>query len=125
MVRSRTITISVCRKTGEVFDAILNSPPKMMPDAMQNNDDSWSFSTPRGNANLKFKQNKTFGILDHLYTDDEASWDVPMRVVSSGDSSEVIITITKPEVLTDGQFDERMKEIEILFKNLKDILEKS
>jgi hypothetical protein len=29
--------MSVCRKTGEVFDAILNSPPKMMPDAMQNN----------------------------------------------------------------------------------------
>ena len=125
MVRSRTITISVCRKTGEVFDAILNSPPKMMPDAMQNNDDSWSFSTPRGNANLKFKQNKTFGILDHLYSDDEASWDVPMRVVSSGDSSEVIITITKPEVITDEQFDERMKEIEILFKNLKEIIEKS
>jgi len=125
MVRSRTITMSVCRKTGEVFDAILNSPPKMMPDAMQNNDDSWSFSTPRGNANLKFKQNKTFGILDYFYTDDEASWDVPMRVVSSGDSSEVIITITKPEAITDGQFDERMKEIEILFKNLKEILEKS
>ena len=125
MARSRTITISVCRKTGEVFDAILNSPPKMMPDAMQNNDDSWSFSTPRGNANLKFKQNKTFGILDHLYSDDEASWDVPMRVVSSGDASEVIITITKPEIITDKQFDERMKEIEILFKNLKEIIEKS
>ena len=125
MARSRTITISVCRKTGEVFDAILNSPPKMMPDAMQNNDDSWSFSTPRGNANLKFKQNKTFGILDHLYSDDEASWEVPMRVVSSGDASEVIITIIKPEIITDEQFDERMKEIEILFKNLKEIIEKS
>ena len=125
MARSRTITISVCRKTGEVFDAILNSPPKMMPDAMQNNDDSWSFSTPRGNANLKFKQNKTFGILDHLYSDDEASWEVPMRVVSSGDATEVIITITKPEIVTDEQFDERMKEIEILFKNLKEIIEKS
>lgn len=125
MARSRTITMSVCRKTGEVFDAILNSPPKMMPDAMQNNDDSWSFSTPRGNANLKFKQNKTFGILDHLYSDDEASWEVPMRVVSSGDASEVIITITKPEIITDEQFDERMKEIELLFKNLKAIIEKS
>jgi hypothetical protein len=125
MARSRTITMSVCRKTGEVFDAILNSPPKMMPDAMQNNDDSWSFSTPRGNANLKFKQNKTFGILDHLYSDDEASWEVPMRVVSSGDASEVIITITKPEIITDEQFDERMKEIELLFKNLKKIIEKS
>jgi hypothetical protein len=48
-----------------------------------------------------------------------------MRVVSSGDASEVIITITKPEIITDEQFDERMKEIEILFKHLKEIIEKS
>ena len=125
MVRSRTITMSVCRKTGDVFDAILNAPPKMMPDATQNSDDSWSFSTPRGNANLKFMQNKTFGILDHLYTDDEATWEVPMRVVSNGDESEVIITITKPDVLTDEQFDERIKEMNIIFKNLKEIIEKN
>ena len=125
MVRSRTITMSVCRETGDVFDAILNAPPKIMPDATQNSDDSWSFSTPRGNANLKFKHNKTFGILDHLYTDDEASWEVPMRVVSNGDESEVIITITKPNVLTDDQFDERMKEMGGIFKNLKEIIEKS
>ena len=124
MARSRTITMSVCRKTGDVFDAILNCPPKMMPDATQNNDDSWSFSTPRGNANLKFKHNKKFGILDHLYKDDQASWEVPMRVVSSGDESEVIITMTKPDVLTDEQFDERMNEMDIMFKKLKDIIEK-
>ncbi len=123
MARSRTITMLVSRKTGDVFDAILNSPPKMMPDATQNDDDSWSFSTPRGNANLKFKHNKTFGILDHLYVDDETSWDVPMRVISNGDDSEVIITIVKPKVLTDEQFDERMKELEVLFENLKKIIE--
>jgi hypothetical protein len=123
VVKSRTITMSVNRKTGDVFDAILTSPPKMMPDATQNNDGSWSFSTPRGNANLKFMQNKTLGILDHLYSDDEASWDVPMRVVSSGEESEVAITISKPDVLTDEQFDERMKEVEILFGNLKKIIE--
>ncbi|MDH3677807.1 MAG: hypothetical protein OEQ12_05840 [Nitrosopumilus sp.] len=125
MVRSRTISMSVSRKTGDVFDAILDSPPKIMPDATKNNDGSWSFSTPRGNANLKFKQNKSFGILDHLYVDDETSWEVPMRVVSSGNESEVIITIIKPDILTNDQFDERMKEIEVLFKNLKEIIEKS
>ena len=116
--------MSVCRKTGDVFDAILNSPPKMMPDATQNDDGSWSFSTPRGNANLKFKQNKTLGILDHLYVDEETAWEVPMRVVSNGEDSEVIITITKPDVLSDAQFDERMKEISALFENLKKIIEK-
>ena len=124
MARSRTITIMVCRKTGEVFDAILNSPPKMMPDAQQNKDGSWSFSTPRGNASLKFMQNKAFGILDHLYVDEESTWNVPMRVVSNGDESEVIITLVKPDSLSDEQFDERMKELEILFENLKKIIEK-
>lgn len=125
MVRSRTITMSVSRKTGEVFDAILNAPPKIMPDAKQNGDGSWSFSTPRGNANLKFKHNKTYGILDHLYQDEENLWDVPMRVVPSGNESEVIITIVKPDTLTDAQFDERMKEINQLFENLKQIVEKN
>ncbi len=123
MTRSRTITMSVSRKTGYVFYEILNSPPKMMPYAKKNDDGSWSFSTPRGNANLKFMENKTFGILDHLYVDDESSWAVPMRVVSNGDKSEVIITLLKPDVLTDEQFDERMKELGILFENLKKIIE--
>ena len=125
MARSRTIIISVGRKTGDVFDAILESPPKMMPDAKKNPDGSWSFSTSRGIANLKFKHNKAFGILDHLYVDDETSWEIPMRVVSSGQDSEVIVTLVKPDILTNEQFDERMKEIEILFDNLKEIIEES
>ncbi len=125
MARSRTIILTVGRKTGDVFDAILESPPKMMPDAKKNVDGSWSFSTPRGIANLKFKQNKAHGILDYLYVDNETSWDIPMRVVSSGKESEVIITLVKPNVLTDEQFNERMNEIEIIFDNLKKIIEKS
>jgi len=125
MARSRTIILTVGRKTGDVFDAILESPPKMMPDAKKNTDGSWSFLTPRGIANLKFKQNKTFGILDYLYVDNETSWDIPMRVVSSGEESEVIITLVKPDILTDEQFEERMNEIEIIFNNLKEIIEKS
>jgi len=48
-----------------------------------------------------------------------------MRVISNGDESEVIITIIKPDVLTDEQFDERMKEMDIMFKNLKEIIEKN
>ena len=116
--------MSVSKQTGDVFDAILNAPPKMMPDAKQNGDGSWSFSTPRGNANLKFKHNKSFGILDHLYKDEETAWDIPMRVVPSGDDSEVIVTISKPEVLSDEQFDERTREIEDVFQHLKELIEK-
>lgn len=123
MIRSRTISIRVNRKTGDTFDAILNSPPKMMPDAKMTSDGWWSFSTPRGNAKLKFNENKSLGILDHMFIDKESKWDVPMRIVPSGDESEVIITLIKPDELTDEQFNERMIEIEQVFENMKKIIE--
>ena len=123
MIRSRTISIFVNRKTGDTFDAILNSPPKMMPDAKMTSDGWWSFSTPRGNARLKFNENKSLGILDHMFIDKESKWDVPMRIVSSDDESEVIITLIKPDELTDEQFNERMIEIEQVFGNMKQIIE--
>ncbi|MFB5613050.1 MAG: hypothetical protein ACE5RL_07085 [Nitrosarchaeum sp.] len=123
MIHSRTISITVKRKTGDTFDAILNCPPKMMPDAKLNSDGWWSFSTPRGIAKLKFKENKSLGILDHMFIDQDSKWDVPMRVVSNGDESEVIITLIKPNELTSEQFDERMIEIEQVFGNMKKIIE--
>lgn len=69
MIRSRTISIMVNRKTGDTFDAILNSPPKMIPDAKLTSDGWWSFSTARGNAMLKFKENRPLGILDYMFID--------------------------------------------------------
>ena len=123
MIRSRTISIRVNRKTGDTFDAILNSPPKIMPDAKMTSDGWWSFSTPRGHAKLKFNENKSLGILDHMFIDKESKWDVPMRIVSSGDESEVIITLINPGELTDEQFNERMIEIEQVFGNMKKIIE--
>lgn len=124
MARSRTLTFTVKRKTGDVFDAILNSPPKMMPDATKSNDGWWSFTTSRGNAKLKFNENKPLGILDHLYIDEESKWNVPMRVISSGNESEIVITLIKPEEITDEQFNERMTEIGQVFQNLKELIEK-
>jgi hypothetical protein len=123
VIRSRTISILVNRKTGDTFDAILNCPPKMMPGAKMTSDGWWSFSTTRGNARLKFNENKSLGILDHMFIDKESKWDVPMRIVSSGNDSEVIITLIKPAELTDEQFNERMIEIEQVFGNMKKIIE--
>ena len=123
MTRSRTISILVNRKIGDTFDAILNCPSKMMPDAKMTSDGWWSFSTARGNARLKFKENKSLGILDHMFIDQESKWDVPMRIIPSGDESEVIITLVKPDELTDEQFNERMIEIEHVFQNMKKIIE--
>ncbi|PIN96810.1 MAG: hypothetical protein COU45_05915 [Nitrosopumilus sp. CG10_big_fil_rev_8_21_14_0_10_33_7] len=123
MARSRTISIPINKKTSVAFDAILNSPPKMMPDAKMSSDGWWSFSTPRGNARLKFKENHSLGILDHVFIDQDSQWDVPMRIVSSGEESEIVITLIKPDELTDEQFDNRMVEIEQVFENMKKIIE--
>ena len=123
MIRSRTISIIVKKKTGDTFDAILQVPPKMMSDAKMNNDGWWLFTSPHGNARLKFNENKSLGILDHQYIDEESSWNVPMRVVSSGDFSEVVITLNKPNELTDEQFDQRVSEIGEMIVTMKNIIE--
>jgi len=123
MIQSRTISINVKKKTGDTFDAILQIPPKMMPDAKINNDGWWSFTGPFGKAKLKFNENKSLGVLDHQYIDETSTWNVPMKVVSSGDSSEIVITLNKPGTLTDAQFDERVTEIIEMFNNMKKIIE--
>jgi len=123
VIRSRTISITVYKKTGEAFDAILKVPPKMMPDAKLNDDGWWSFTGPHGKSRLKFNENKSFGILDHQFIDEESTWNVPMRVVASGDFSEVIITLNKPDELTNDQFDQRMSEMEEMVVTMKKIIE--
>ncbi|AJW71112.1 hypothetical protein [Nitrosopumilus adriaticus] len=123
MTRSRTITITVKKKTGDAFDAILQVPPKMMPDAKITEDGWWSFTGPHGKSKLKFNENKSLGILDHQYVDEESKWDVPMRVVSNGDFSDVVITLNKPTELSDSQFDQRMAEIGDMVLSMKNIIE--
>jgi len=121
--RSRTLSIIVKKKTGDAFDAILNMPPKIIPGAKINDSGWWSFTGPHGKSKLKFNENKSLGILDHQYVDEESSWDVPMRVVSNGDFSEVVITLNKPDEITDEQFDQRMTEIGEMFDSMKNIIE--
>jgi hypothetical protein len=123
-IHSRTITFSVNRKTAETFDAILNIPPKMMPDAIKSNDGWWSFTTLRGPAKLKFNENRQLGILDYQFVDNEAKWNVPMRVISNGNDSSVITTIIKPDGISDQSFDERMIEIEKIMESMKQIIER-
>ena len=95
----------------------------MMPDAKINDSGWWSFTGPHGKSMLKFNENKSLGILDHQYVDEESSWDVPMRVVSNGDVSEVVITLNKPDELSDEQFDARMTEIGEMCNSMKNIIE--
>jgi hypothetical protein len=123
VIRTRTISVEVNKMVGDTFDSILELFPKIMPDAKINSDGWWSFIGPYGKSKVKFNQNKSLGILDHVYVDEESSWQIPMRVISNGDFSEVVIILKKPEQLTDIQFDERVEKINKLATSMKKILE--
>ena len=123
MSRSRTISISVKKKTGDTFDAILNIPPKMMQDAQIDDNGWWSFTGPHGKSYLKFNEYKPHGILDHQFIDEKSTWNVPMRVISSGDYSEILIALNKPDELNDKQFDQRISEMGKMIIVMKNIIE--
>ena len=46
-----------------------------------------------------------------------------MRVVASGDFSEVVITLNRPDELSDNQFDQRISEISEMIVTMKNIIE--
>jgi len=117
------MSIVVKKKTGDAFDAILNMPPKLMSDAKIADDGWWSFTGPHGKSFLKFNDHKPDGILDHQFIDEESSWNVPMKVVSNGDFSEILITLNKPNELTDEQFDQRISEMGEMIVVMKNIIE--
>ena len=123
-IRSRTIAISVNKKTADAFDAILSSPAQLMPDAKKHEDGWWEFTTQWGPGKLKFNENRQMGILDHQFIDSEATWNVPMRVIANGEDCAVITTVIKPDNISDEVFDERMKEIEKIMQSMKELIEK-
>jgi len=123
VIRTRTISVHVNKLVGDTFDAIIELFPKIIPDAKINSDGWWSFIGPYGKSKVKFNPNKSLGILDHQYVDEESSWSIPMRVIPSGDFSEVIIILKKPDQLTDFQFDDRVAKINNLVTSMKKLLE--
>ena len=115
--------MEVNKMVGDTFDSIVGLFPKLIPDATMNSDGWWFFIGPYGKSKVKFNQNKSLGILDHEYIDEESSWNIPMRIIPNGDFSEVIIILKKPEQLTDFQFDQRVEKISKLATLMKKILE--
>ena len=123
MIRTRTISMEVNKFVGDTFDSILALFPTVVPDARINSDGWWYFIGPYGKSKIKFNQNRSLGILDHEYIDEESSWKIPMRIIPNGNSSEVVIILNKPKQLTDEQFNERVKKINKLVISMKKILE--
>ncbi|AOR36563.1 hypothetical protein BFF78_40800 [Streptomyces fodineus] len=125
-----TKTIGIDRPCEEVF-AFLADPANWPKWAVVNvrsiepsdDPDWWHMSTPLGPARLGLRPNAEFGILDHDYVDDTASWRVPARVVPNGDGTEFMITFHQPPSLGDSVFKEQTDLVDTELATLKKILE--
>lgn len=80
--------------------------------------------TKFGEGEIKVNGVKELGILDHVWRDPQASWQVYARVVPNGEGSTVMMTLFQPSVMSDQQFNDAMKEMDIEMAKLKEILER-
>ncbi|MEZ0091903.1 SRPBCC family protein [Streptacidiphilus sp. EB129] len=128
--RSVTKTVSINRPVAEVF-AFLADPANWPAWAVVNvkaiepaNDPGWwLMTTPHGPARLRIRSNPELALLDHDYVEDQASWQVPARVVPNGTGAEFMITFFQPPAFTDAFFDEQVALVDIELATLKRILE--
>jgi len=87
--------------------------------------DGWFKAVTKfGEGEIKVNGVKEFGILDHVWRDPQASWQVYARVVPNGEGSTVMMTLFQPPVMSDQQFSDAMKEMDIEMAKLKEILER-
>lgn len=129
-VRSVTKTVSIDRPVAEVF-AFLADPANWPAWAVVNvkaiepTDEPgwWLMTTPHGPARLRIRGNAELGLLDHDYLDEQASWQVPARVVANGTGAEFMITFFQPPAFTDTYFDEQIALVDTELTTLKSILE--
>ncbi|WP_329191854.1 MULTISPECIES: hypothetical protein [unclassified Streptomyces] len=128
--RAVTKTVSIERPVADVF-AFLADASHWPAWAVVNvqaieptaEPDWWLMTTPQGPARLRIRGNAELGILDHDYVDDQASWQVPARVVPNGAGAEFMITFFQPPTLTDTVFDEQVTLVDTELATLKRILE--
>jgi hypothetical protein len=79
--------------------------------------------TKFGEGEIQISGTKELGIFDHIWRDPQATWKVYGRVVPNAEGSTAMMTLFQPSVMSDGQFDQAMKEMDIEMAKLKEIME--
>ncbi|WP_051943048.1 SRPBCC family protein [Streptacidiphilus rugosus] len=128
--RSVTKTVTIARPVAEVY-AFLADPANWPAWAVVNvkavepTEDPgwWLMTTPRGAARLRIRGDAALGLLDHDYVEEQASWQVPARVVANGDGAEFMMTFFQPPTFGDAFFDEQIALVDTELATLKGILE--
>ncbi len=128
--RSRTKSVDISAPVAKVF-AFLADPLNWPRYAVVNlravaaGEGGWYKATTKfGEGEIKVQPISELGILDHVWRDPQASWQVNCRAVPNGSGATVMMTFFQPPAMSDAQFDAAMAEIDIELNTLQRVLEK-
>lgn len=130
-MKSKTLNISIKSDPKTVYEFISNleNLPKWAPStfpSIKEVNGEWLVDTPHGQNKVMLTEKNNFGILDHsviLVSGVEVY--VPMRVLSNGTGSEVLLTIYQTPEMTDEAFIQDIKMVERDLNHLKTIIEET
>ena len=130
MAASRTKSVDIGAPVAEVF-AFLANPMNWPQYAVVNlravaaGADGWYRATTKfGEGEIKIQPVRELGVLDHVWRDPQASWQVNCRAVPNGSGATVMMTFFQPSAMSDTQFDTAMAELDIELDTLRELLEK-
>ena len=111
MHEARTVSVSIARPWGEVYEAIWRPQdfPKwasgLSASPLVQDGERWTAAGPDGPVRIRFTGRNAFGVTDHrvdLGTGPEVY--VPMRVVPNGGGAEVLVTLFRRPGMSDQEF---------------------
>lgn len=129
LAKSITKNLDVAADPKKVFDFLsnpLNWPQFAIVNlkSIQTGKDGWyETATKNGQGKLKMLANQELGILDHVWKDPQATWKVFMRVVPNQAGASLMTTFFQPDQIDAQAFEVSMKQMDLEFSKLKEILE--
>lgn len=129
MFASRTLSISIARPPGEVYE--FASDPENLPkwakglgESARKQGADWIVETPQGPMRIRFAAKNSLGVLDHYVTTASGTEiHVPMRVLQNGSGTEVVFTLFRLPDMSDEKFAEDLRLVERDLRTLKNLLE--
>jgi hypothetical protein len=130
IARSAIKSVDIAATPDKAFDFLAN--PMNWPEyavvnlrSVRPGQNGWFKAVTKfGEGELKINAVKELGVFDHIWRDPQATWQVYSRVVPNGEGATVMMTLFQPAVMSDQQFDQAMKDMDIEMKKLKEILER-
>jgi hypothetical protein len=111
--QSRKITIPVKQKTAEVFNAVLNFPRNFLFKT-EKVDSQWnSVLTSHDKDDFNSKN-----IELNPSPEEKIPWNLPLKIISIGADSKVVLDLPKSEKMTEQQYKDGVREIKNSMINL-------